>query len=134
MSKLIASVLKIDSCDSLHIVKFSFLKESLTMMSLDLDDSVKVDKKVTILIKPTNVAIGKNVSGALSHCNKLKCSVKSINNGKLLSSVILQLLDDITIESIITKESLNRLNLVEGDEVCAIIKASDISIDEVIDV
>ena len=133
MSRLITIVSKIESCDNLHIVQFDFNGQILTMMSLELSDAVKVGSKVVLAIKPTHVAIGKGSLGSLSYSNQLKCKIDTIENGKLLVSLVLNLGDDVLIESIITKNSANRLELKDLDDVTAIIKASDISISEILD-
>ncbi|RXJ63822.1 transporter, partial [Halarcobacter ebronensis] len=55
MNKLEAIVTKIKSKQSLNLVSFSFNTNSLTMISLDLDEKVKEDKKVLLSIKPTKI-------------------------------------------------------------------------------
>jgi len=60
--------------------------------------------------------------------NMLKGKVKSIKHGAVNSEVILQLPNGPEIVSIITKESAENLNLKEGKEVYAIIKASNVII------
>ena len=132
MSCLIASVLKIESCDSLHIVKFDFVGQILTMMSLELDEKIQLGIKVKLSIKPTAIAIAKDFNGVFSDSNQIKTTIKSIQNGKLLSSITLKTIDGSLLESIITKDSA--INLKSTDEVIAMIKASDISISEIIDV
>lgn len=134
MSRLIAKVSKIESCDNLHIVKFEFKDAILTMMSLELSDTIKVGAMVVLVVKPTHIGLAKGVVGNLSYSNQLSCQINSIQNGKLLSNITLKLEDDILLESIITKDSAYRLGLKETDEVTVIIKASDISISEVVDV
>jgi molybdopterin-binding protein len=130
MSNLIATISKIESCDNLHIIYFNFNGQSLTMMSLELDINIKVGSTVKLSIKPTHIGIGKNISGDLSYSNQLNSIIVSIEKGKLLSSIILKLEDNsnTTLESIITKKSVQRLDLKENDKITAIIKASDISI------
>jgi molybdopterin-binding protein len=131
MSKIKATVSEIQNCNALHIVKLKFHQEILTMVSLELTENIKVGIDVILSIKPTHVALAKNLQGNLSYSNQLKCIVKNINQGKLLASIDLQYQDNI-IESIITKESLNRIKIVDGDEVTALIKSSELSISEVI--
>ncbi|MEA1955883.1 MAG: TOBE domain-containing protein [Campylobacterota bacterium] len=133
MSNLLATISKIESCDSLHLVKFDFNGQSLSMMSLELNENIKVATKIKLSVKPTNVAIGKDINGKLSHSNQLKAIIKSIQNGKLLSSIVLEFSNEEILESIITKDSVQRLDLKEGDVVTTIIKASDISITELVD-
>ncbi|MGK0256524.1 MAG: molybdopterin-binding protein [Arcobacteraceae bacterium] len=131
MNNIIATVAQIQSCDSLHIVKFDFNGIALSMMSLDLDTKIQVGTKVKLVTKPTNIAIGKDFSGEVSYSNQLKCTIEEIENGKLLCCTKLKIFDTF-LESIITVNSSKSLNLKVGDIVTAFIKASDLSICEVL--
>ena len=57
MSSLIATVLQVDNCDSLHIVKFDLHGQTLSMMSLDLSDDIQIGTVVKLVIKPSHIAI-----------------------------------------------------------------------------
>ncbi len=127
-----ATIKDIQNVDNLNIVKFDFYDTTLTMMSLELNDSVRVGTKAKLAIKPTHVAVAKNLSGELSYSNQLKAKVTSIENGKLLSSIKLKYFDTI-IESIITSSSSKRMNLHVEDDVIVLIKASELSISEICD-
>ena len=131
MSSIIARVSHIENCDSLHIVNFDFNGQFLSMMSLELSDKVKVGTKVKLAVKPSHIAIAKNFSGELSYSNRLDTTIESIENGQLLSSVKLGFFDTI-LESIITRSSSQKMNLQVGDNVTALIKASELSIGEII--
>jgi len=131
MSTIIATVLDIQSCDSLNIVKFDSDDIILTMMSLELNENITIGTKVKLTVKPTHVAIAKNFSGELSYSNQFKTTIVSCENGQLLCSLKLQYLD-LFLESIITLNSSKKLNLKVGDEVTALIKASELSISEVL--
>ncbi|BFU78722.1 hypothetical protein ALC152_19370 [Arcobacter sp. 15-2] len=131
MNKLIATVANIQKCDSLHIVKFDFCGQTFAMMSLELNETIQIGTKVSLVVKPTHIALGKNVDGELSYSNQLKCVITSIENGQLLSSVKLAFFDT-TLESIITVNSSKKMNLQVGDTVTAFIKASDLSIGKVV--
>ena len=131
MSKIIATVKSIDNVDSLNIVKFDFFGNSLTMMSLDLSSDIQKDAKVELSIKPSSIAIAKKFSGEISYSNQLKAKIVDINNGKLLTSIRLSV-GDIIIESIITLNSSIKMNLKIDDEVTALVKASEVSIKEVL--
>ncbi len=132
MSSISATVTNIENCDSLHIVKFDCNGQTLSMMSLELDDKIKVGTKVKLVVKPTHIAIAKNFSGEVSYSNKLETTIINIENGQLLSSVKLDFVDT-TLESIITVNSSKKMDLKVGDKVIAFIKASELSIGEVID-
>lgn len=131
MSKLIATIKKINSIDNLNIVEFEFLGTTLKMMSLDLGSNIQIGKKVRLSVKPTNISIAKNLTGEISLSNQLVAIIQNIENGKLLSSISLKI-SDFLLESIITVDSSKRMNLQIGDEVKILIKASNLSIEEVL--
>lgn len=131
MSKLIATIKKINNIDNLNIVEFDFLGTSLKMMSLDLSSDVQIGKRVKLSVKPTNISIAKNFSGEISLSNQLVAIIQNIENGELLSSISLKI-DDFLVESIITADSSKRMNLQIGNQVIILIKASSLSIDEVL--
>lgn len=130
MNTLKAQVTQIDSMDNLTIVKFDYEGTALSMMSLGLKD-VKVGSQVILSINASHIAIGKDLKGDISLSNRFDCIIKALDKGKLLSSLKLSINDD-SLSSIITTSSVNRLNLNVGDEVQALVKASEISIKEVI--
>ena len=132
MSKLIAKVSSIQSCDSLHIVKFDLYGQTLSMMSLDLDEKITIGTIVQLAVKPSHIAIAKEFNGIVSYSNQLDVTIRSCEHGQLLSSVKLDFFDT-TLESIITENSSRKMNLKAGDKVKAFIKASELSIDGIID-
>ena len=127
MSQLVATIKKINSVDNLNIVEFDFNGLTLKMMSLELHKEVKLESKVKLLVKPSNVIISKNYIEDISLSNQTLAKIVAIENGELLSSISLEI-GDTTFESIITKESSKRLDLQEGNIVNILIKASDLSI------
>ncbi len=132
MSQIKATIIRIETVESLNIVTFDFHGTLLKMMSLDLSDEVQVGKKVTLAVKPSHIAIAKDFSGIVSYSNQLQATIESCNNGKLLSSIRLRV-GDVLLESIITFDSVLQMDLKEGDAVTAMIKASELSIVEVLD-
>ena len=131
MSQITAVITDIESVDNLNIVKFDFSGQTLKMMSLGLSEEVAVGKRVILGIKPTHIAIGKDLSGLLSYSNQIPSKIISCEHGKLLSSIKLSV-QDIMLESIITLESALSMDLKEDDEVTIMIKASQLSILEVL--
>lgn len=131
MSKIIAQVSNVQNVDNLNVVTFDCQNTTLKMISLDLSDNVKIGKNILLRVKPTSVAIGKNIQGELSYSNQLNVKIISLKVGKLLCSLQLQF-HDFLIESIITVDSQKRMNLQLNDEVLALIKSSDLSIGEVL--
>lgn len=131
MSQLIATVTKIENIDNLNIVTFNFSNNTLQMMSLDLNNNIQIGTKVVLTIKPTHIGIAKDFKGDISYSNKLTTTIKKCNNGKLLSSIVLEI-QGITLEAIITLNSSQQMDLKIGDEVTAFINASELSILKVI--
>ena len=129
-----ATILEIENYYSLNIVKFDFLGQTLTMMSLELSSDIKKGSKVLLQAKPSHVAIGKNTQDVLlSYSNQLESKIVSITKGKLLAQIKLEIAEDAILESIITNNSVNKLDIKEGDKVDLFIKASELSILKVID-
>ena len=128
---MIARVKDIKTIDSLNIVEFDFNNITLKMMSLDLNDDVEIGKKVKLSVKPSNISIAKNLSGEISLSNKIVATIQNLENGQLLTSVILKI-NDTLLESIITVDSSKRMNLQIGEVVTILIKASNLSIGEVL--
>ena len=131
MSQFVATIKKINSIDNLNIVEFDFHGLTLKMMSLDLNDDVKIGKKVELSVKPSNISIAKNLIGEISLSNQIVATIQSLENGQLLTSVILKI-NDTLLESIITVDSSKRMNLQIGEVVTILIKASNLSIGEVL--
>lgn len=131
MNYIKASVTSIDSFDGITIVGFSAGSEVLTMMSLELDRSLKVGSDVILAVKATTVSLSREKSALLSISNQLPVQISSINEGELLSSIKLSF-ESSTIESIITKSSAVRMGLKPDDEIVALVKASDLAIAEIL--
>jgi molybdopterin-binding protein len=131
MRNFIATVKNIESIDGLNILTFKSNANTLKMMSLDLNEDIKLGTKVLLNCKPTAVAIAKNFSGELSYSNQIDATIKSLEVGKLLSSLKLQFEESI-LESIITTSSLKRMDLKKGERVTALIKSSDLYILEIL--
>ncbi|MEH1799313.1 MAG: molybdopterin-binding protein [Nostoc sp.] len=60
--------------------------------------------------------------------NSLKGTIKKIHPGTVNSEVILEIVTGVEITAIITKESVEHLQLQEGKQAIAVIKASDVII------
>lgn len=132
MNRLHAVVTDVVGEQNLHIISFNFQGSSLSMMGLDLPFGLHVGSSVVLGAKPSHLAIGKNIQGELSYSNQLDATIVSIENGKLLSSVILHV-KDVMLQSFITCKSSQRMNLQVGDEVKLLIKASELFVLEVND-
>lgn len=64
----------------------------------------------------------------LSARNELAGTVTSVKKDEIMAEVVVELGDGQTVTSTITRGSADRLDLAEGDEVSAVIKASEVMI------
>ena len=64
----------------------------------------------------------------ISARNMLKGIVKEIEEGSVNDEIVIELPNGMEITSVITKSSANRLALVEGKKVYAVIKASNVMV------
>ena len=131
MNKIRAKVKEIQTEQNLTIVSFTFGEYILKMMGLELESSVNVGSEVVLTCKATSLGLAKDFKGVLSYSNMFKAVISELENGVLLSSVKLTC-KDTNLESIITKDSSLRMNLCEGEEITVLIKASELSILEVL--
>jgi molybdopterin-binding protein len=66
----------------------------------------------------------------LSARNRLSGTVKSVTTDGIMAEVVVELPDGQTIASTITRGSADRLELAEGDEVEAVVKASEVMVNK----
>jgi molybdopterin-binding protein len=66
----------------------------------------------------------------LSARNNLTGTVTSLKKDDIMAEVVVELGDGQTVTSTITRASADRLDLAEGDEVSAVVKASEVMIDK----
>jgi molybdate transport system regulatory protein len=90
---------------------------------------VEKGKAAFAIIKASEVIVGKGVDGAkLSARNVLAGKVAHVQDGAVNSEVTIKLTGGTTVIASITKESVKTLGLKAGDEVSAIVKASNVLI------
>ncbi len=67
---------------------------------------------------------------ALSARNRLTGTVTSVKTDDIMAEIVVELGDGQTVTSTITRGSADRLDLAEGDEVDAVIKASEVMVNK----
>jgi len=133
MNQIAAVIANIEQKGSLALIEFDFMQEQLTMVTLDIDETLCAGQEVILEINPSQVAVAKNYNGDLSYSNQINAKIESIDLGAILCTLILELQDGSKIEAIITAKSAINMSLNKGDEIKAILKASQISLGEVLD-
>ena len=127
MNRAKATITHIESVDSLNIVNFRVSDQQMQMVSLELSDTIFVGLDVIVGCKFTHVAIATDRSQQTTIPNQLYIVIQEIKRGRVLSSIIFDFEDNIW-ESLVTNETFDRLNLIEGDSAVATINASELSI------
>lgn len=127
MNQLTATVESINNVENLHHLSFTLGSQKVQMLSLELNSRVQVDHEVNLGIKSTDIAIAKHCTGQLSYANQLKGKITQVNNGKILSSIGLEI-EGFVLESIITLTASLAMNLQEDDEVMVLFKGSEVSV------
>ncbi len=131
MNKISATVVTIQNVQNLTQVTFATAAGELKMMGLELPQNIKQNTQVILTCKATNIAIAKRSDTMLSFSNQLCVTIKAIEMGELLCSLLLAY-NETLLESIITADSARRMQLQVGESVTALIKSSDLSIAEVL--
>lgn len=127
MNRLFGTVEAIASADGVHLIDVvtdDGLICTATQVA-DLDPAaLPPGLAVTLLFRESEVSLAKHLSGLISLRNQLPCVVTGVHHGRVLTRVQLGCGNG-TIESVITTRSAERLTLEPGDEVDALVKASE---------
>jgi len=127
VNRIPAVVTAVESVDGITIVSFEAEGTPMRMMALEMAERVTVGMGVILGVRASGIALATSLEGNLSISNRLDVTVASVTNGQLLSSVKVRFGAEV-MESIITRESSQRMALQPGDRVTALIKSSDLSI------
>lgn len=130
MNKLKGIITRIQSSGAILLAdvdvegnKFS----ALLIESTPRHEWLKESNPVYLVFKETEVSLAKELSGRISLRNRIKCKVIAIERGELLSTVKLQF-KHYKLVSAITSRSADMLELKEGDEIEALVKATEVSL------
>jgi len=130
MNTLPGIIKKIQQSGAIQLIDLTVDDQAFSAMLLDSATNqqwLKVDAKVTIIFKETEVSLAKDLSGKISMRNQIRCTIQNIERGKLMSNVHLKF-GNYSIASAITTRSVDALELQSNDIVTALIKSNEISI------
>ena len=125
MNSLVAKVKEIKHLDRINLVKFTLNSQIINVLILEMNINLKIDKKASLLIKPTAISILKEM---INFENLLRGNVLEIEKGEILARVIVDV-EGFEIEAIMLNE---KLNVKKDDEVFLAFKASDVIISKVL--
>ena len=129
----IAGIVELISNGTVNAEVYIKLKSGYTMISVITNTAVnnldlKLGDEVVAIFKSSTVLITTDISLNISARNKFQGTVDSINQGEINSELIIDIGNGDKIASIITTNSIEKLGIIKGSQVSAIIKASDVMI------
>lgn len=127
MNRIAAYVTEITTSEGITIVTFDAGGVPMRMMALGLNLPLREGSAVTLGVKATNIALAKALRGDLSISNRLETVIEDVENGELLSRIMLRFRRSI-LECTTTVEASRAMGLKAGDTVTALIKASELSV------
>ncbi|RVT78357.1 tobe domain protein [Flavobacterium sufflavum] len=130
MNLLTGEIIAIKTEGSLSLVKVMVQDCAITSIVIETPETatyLRIDNKIKIVFKETEVVLAKAFSGAISLQNKLDCNVHSFEKGKLLCKIILNF-QNTKFASVITRNAFDQLDIKENDLVQAMIKTNEISL------
>jgi molybdate transport system regulatory protein len=132
MNRLPGVITAIEFNDHLSLVDVAVGEDAFTAMLMETPQNapyLRAGNTVDVLFKATEVSLAKNLSGRISLRNRIKGTVKQIRRGDILCEVTLDY-QGRRVTSIVTTRAVQRLELQEGDEVEALVKANEVSLTE----
>ena len=130
MNKLQGRIAAIESNDHVSLVDVNVNGDTFTATLLETPDDapyLQVGNMVDVLFKETEVSLAKNLSGMISLRNRMQTTVTQVRSGVILSEVVLDY-RGYSISSIITTRSIQRLQIMPGDQIEALIKANEMTL------
>jgi molybdate transport system regulatory protein len=83
---------------------------------------------VTMLVKSTDVAVATGTLGDVSIRNQLPGRITSVTEGAAMSTLKVAVDGGGALTAVVTNDAVNDLDLSEGDEVLALVKATEVSV------
>ncbi len=130
MNRLHGTITAIQHAGAINRVVADCSGVPFTCVTLDLAANFHEGGAVDIIFKETEVALARSREMLISISNVLECLVESVEEGVLLSQVTLSF-EGNRFASIITTDSLKRLEIRAGEKVMALIKANEVSLERV---
>jgi len=131
MNKLTGTITQLQLSGAVMLVDVRIDGQDFSALLIDSTANqqwIKVGETVNLIFKETEVSLARNLSGSLSTRNRLQqCTVTGINRGDLLSLVSLRF-GQHSIASSVTTRAVDSLQLLVGDRVEALIKATEVSL------
>lgn len=130
MNVLKGIIAEIQSHEGISLVKVKSNTNIFSSIVLDTPntaDYLQENKAVKIIFKETEVIISKDLNPSISVQNQIACRIENIKKGVILSQLTLSIGEE-KIQSIITSNACEQLDLKENQNVMALIKTNEVSL------
>lgn len=130
MNVLKGIISEIQSHEGISLVKVKSNTNIFSSIVLDTPntaDYLQENKAVKIIFKETEVIISKDLNPSISVQNQISCRIENIKKGVILSQITLSIGEE-NIQSIITSNACEQLDLKENQNVMALIKTNEVSL------
>ena len=130
MNTLQGKVVDIQSSQMISLITVEVkgdLFSSIVLEGKKVPLNYKKKDSVNVIFKETEVGIAKNLSGQISFRNRFKARIKQIDQGDLLSRLILDY-NGFNIESVISTKSVREMKLKESEEIEWLVKTNEVSL------
>jgi len=130
MNKLKGTIVEIHLSDNISMVKVDVDGDIFSSIILEGKKSpanYKIKDNVAVLFKETEVGLAKNLSGMISLRNRFKSKIVKIDKGPILAKVTLNYKKN-KIESVISTQSAEQMQLREKDEVEWLVKTNEVTL------
>ncbi len=127
MNRLKGKIVAIEYNSHMSLVDVAVDGDVFTATLLETPETagyLKVGNAVALLFKETEVSLAKDLVGLISLRNRFQATVCGIERGSILSAVRLDY-HGLPLTSIVTTRGIDRLQLVVGDAVEALVKANE---------
>ncbi len=132
MNTLTGNITSVETNGSLSLVKVTVGTNEVIAIVIDTPETapfLTTENNVKVIFKETEVVLATSEYDGISMQNQLSGVIEAIEQGVLLSKVVVQT-DTTSISSIITTKALKKLNLKVGSQATALIKTNEIMLSE----
>lgn len=126
MNRLPGTIEAVERSGSIALIDVAVEGNSYTALLLETDaERFRIGSEVALVFNETEVALAKNLAGAISLRNRLPAIVVAVERGQLMSRVLLRV-GSHRVSSVITTRSLQALQLQAGDAVEGLVKSNEL--------
>lgn len=129
MNRVVAKVVSLTGKGAINQLELISSGEKFKILTLKLPSKIVVGSEVVLMFKESEVAIAIGNVGVISISNKIKGKIKEIKEGEIVTLLTLSTEIAIDLYSLITTSSVKTMNLKVGDDVFALVKANEISLE-----